>query len=231
MKLSLFITGTDTGVGKTIVTGLLGRYFLEKGYTVGTQKWIQTGCSGASEDLLEHRRLMGSDAIPSGAKNAAPYVLGFASSPHLAARIEGVNIDASRIRTAYTEMKAAFDVLLVEGSGGVLVPYNDRELMIEIVKELDIPCAIVSENKLGAVNHTLLSIEALKSRGINVVGTIFNDMSGKCDPVVAQDNPDIVTRISGVRPLGRILFSDDVGEIYSGVTGVGRNIMEALNAG
>ncbi len=122
----IYVTGTDTGAGKTIVSGLLGRYISEKGYSVITQKWIQTGSKGFPEDIDTHLRLMGRRRrdVAGYSDYISSYNLGFPSSPHLAAGLEGKRIEAGKIKKAYRYLSKRFDFIIAEGVGGALVPYD-----------------------------------------------------------------------------------------------------------
>jgi len=198
----IFIAGTDTGVGKTIVTGLLARYLSTEGYSVITQKWVETGTRGLSKDIDMHLKLMGKrkknveDLLP----HMSPYVFRFASSPHLAAQLEGKRIDAGRIKKSFEFLKKRHDFVIVEGIGGALVPYNRRRLVIDIAKELKLSVIIVAENKLGAINHTLLTIEAIKKRNMKLIGIIFNNWRRKTDKRILSDNIRIIKRwIAGLK--------------------------------
>ena len=113
MEKAIFITGTDTGVGKTVVTALLGRMLAERGVNVTTQKWIQTGCKGTSEDIDVHRSFMKNSDYHS---DMAPYILEFPSSPHLAVSLEGKEIDITKIENSFSRLSERFDVVLVEAA-------------------------------------------------------------------------------------------------------------------
>lgn len=203
----IFITGTDTSVGKTVVTGLLGRYLKEKGLKVATQKWIQTGCMDVSEDILEHDLIMGR-----GPDNATPlrmpYILKYPASPHLASRLDDVKINVENIKAAFNELLESSDVVLAEGAGGLLVPVNEEVLIADIVKDLDIPAILVVENRLGAINQALLTIESMKRRGIRLLGIVFNRLTPRGDEMILNDNKDIIAKISGVTVFGELGYKD-----------------------
>lgn len=215
MAKTLFITGTDTGVGKTVITGLVGRFFLEKGKTVITQKWVETGSSFA-EDINTHLRLMAGNKkeIKEYLKMRAPYVFKFPASPHLAASLENRRISAEKIKHSFYKLVRKRDFLIVEGTGGFLVPINKNKLMAEIVKELNLPVLVVAANRLGAINHTLLTLEALKKRKLKVIGVIFNRLSKKGNEIVFKDNMEIVGRISKVKIFGELIFDRNIEKLY-----------------
>lgn len=186
----IFITGTDTGVGKTVVTGLLARCLREEGRSVITQKWIETGARGFSKDVSTHLRIMGKKRrdIKEYLPHVCPYTFKFASSPHLAARLGRKKINAGRIKRSFRLLQKAHDFVIVEGTGGALVPYNNRRLMIDIAKELRLPVLIVAENRLGAINHALLTIEAVEHRGMKVLGVVFNNWRRAANKQIIDTN-------------------------------------------
>ena len=221
----VFITGTDTGVGKTIVTGLLARYLLDKGNKVITQKWIQTGCKDfAHSDVTIHQHLMGQK---SKAGNVLPYMFKFPASPHLAAEIEKRRITPSKIKRYYKRLEEKFDFVLVEGVGGALVCFDRKNLVIDIAKELNLPVLVVAQNKLGAINHTLLSIEALKKRNFKILGIVFNNLKNE-NARILKDNLKVVKKLSKVRVFGALLWDKKLNKLYDGFLPIGKKIQEQL---
>jgi dethiobiotin synthase len=204
---SLLITGTDTGVGKTIICRHLAGYLQSRGLNVITQKWVQTGCT-ESDDIREHNLTLPASAaqIPNLKELRCPYSLSYAASPHLAAKSHGVEIKAARIEEALITLERHFDVVLVEGSGGALVPLNEEMLMADMAARLNMPVLIVTVNRLGAINHTLLTIEALNARGINVTGLIFNRVERSGDETILRDNIRVISQFSNVPVLGEMPF-------------------------
>ena len=200
----IFIAGTDTGVGKTVVAGLLSRYLLEKGYRVVTQKWVQTGCKGFSSDIDIHLRFMRKkrDDYQGHLCLMMPYVFQFASSPHLAAGSENKRIGVSKIKKCLKALSSQFDFVIVEGVGGLCVPLNAQTMLIDVVKEMNLPVLLVVGNRLGAINHALLSIEALRSRKIKTLGMIFNNVAEGENRTILKNNPRIIKKVSGENLLG-----------------------------
>jgi dethiobiotin synthetase len=226
----VFITGTDTEVGKTVVCGLLARYLMDQGQRVITQKWIQTGAQGFSEDLLAHLSFMGKGRadIEPYASSVCPYLFERPASAHLAAEYEQAVIEPIRIKQAYHILTEAFDTVLVEGLGGALVPYSRDALVLDIVTELALPVCVVVHNKLGAVNHTLLTLEALRTRGLHCLGLIYNDCPGQ-DDFVVQDNPRIIQDITGKSSLGNVPWLDDHEQLVDAFNTIGQAFHRALN--
>ncbi len=225
----IFITATDTGAGKTIVTGLLARYLLEKGHTVITQKWVQTGCKEfMSTDIGEHLKIMGREKndIKPYLGYVLPYMFKKAASPHLASSIENKRINPDRIIKSYRILFSEFDFVIAEGIGGALVPIDKKRLVIDIVKKLDLAVLIVVLNKLGAINHTLLTIEVLKKRNIKVLGVLFNNLDNE-DRAVLKDNPLIVKALSRERIFGAINRRGSLRRLYREFMPIGKRIYEA----
>lgn len=155
----LFITGTDTDVGKTVACAWLLRR-LDGEYW----KPVQAGVEGGT-DVARTRTLSGLDAHRF---HPSAYVLRHPLSPHEAARREGVEIDLNRFRLPPTTRP-----LIVEGAGGVMVPLNAQSFMVDLMARLNLPVILVARTALGTINHTLLSLEALRARGLTVQGVIL----------------------------------------------------------
>ncbi len=216
---AIFVAGTDTGVGKTLVTGLLAWYLISKGRCVITQKWVATG---SAEDIKIHSEIMGlAPTEPRGL--ILPYSFKLAASPHLAARSVRKVINKEKVKKSFVTLSSRYDFVIVEGTGGVLVPISRKSLLIDIVKDLEIPALLVVHNKLGAINHTLLSIEALKARRIPVIGMVFNNLS-KTKKVILDDNQRIVEEISGVAVLGELPRSDNIEMLKNRFKAIGDKI-------
>ncbi len=187
--MALFISGTDTGVGKTWVCAALAGELKRLGVGVTTQKWIQTGCVDQSDDLLVHMAAMGDTHMDA---DRCPYVLPLPASPHLAAKAAGISIDIEIIKRAFHRLSTRYDQVLVEGAGGALVPVNQETLMIDIVRDLRLKVMIVVPNRVGCINHTLLTVEAYERRDIEVMGVVMNPINQEEDPAIAGDNPVII---------------------------------------
>lgn len=169
------VCGIDTGVGKSIVTGLLARHLLKQGKVVITQKLVQTGCSGRAEDILLHRKLMGADWHRlDEQKLTCPYCFPFPASPHLAAKLAGEQIDPAVLDQATRELSGQVDQLLIEGAGGLLVPLTRSLLLLDYLAGHSCPIILVTSPRLGSINHTLLCLEAIKNRSLQLLGLVYN---------------------------------------------------------
>ncbi len=227
---SVFITGTDTEVGKTVVTGLLARYFLDKGESVITQKWVQSGSPKFSIDIANHLKIIGKkkSCIKNELSDVCPYVFKLPASPHLASLRESKTININKIKKSFRALKKKFDWVIVEGIGGALVPLSSKKLVIDIVKELKLPTIVIVGNRLGAINHTLLTIEALRSRGLKIIGLIFNDLSEATNRIVLEDNPKIVEYISKETILGILPYSKNKELLYKKFIPIAKKISNLL---
>lgn len=225
---SVFITGTDTEVGKTIVTGLLADFLLKKGTTVITQKWLQTG-SGQTSDVETHLKLMNKSkaSVEKDLPLIQPYSFAMPASPHLAAAQENIEICPDKIRNSFTQLKNHFDFVIVEGIGGALVPYSDKALVIDIAQQLDLPVIIVAKNKLGAINHTLLTIEAVKARNMKILGIIFNQCENE-NPIILKDNINVIESISTQTVLGTLPWIQDYNSLRRAFEPIGEKFYQQL---
>lgn len=170
-----FVSGIDTDTGKSVVTGLIARSLRARGINAITQKFIQTGCVGISEDILKHREIMG---IPPQEVDkdgtTCPYVMTYPSSPHLAAEIDKVNIDLRRIEECSKKLESLYDVVLLEGAGGLYVPVTRSYFTIDYIREHRYPLILVASSKLGSINHALLSLEVCRRHGVRVAYFVYN---------------------------------------------------------
>ncbi len=170
-----FITAIDTDAGKTLVTGLLGRFLKDNGRNVITMKLSQTGCAKYSEDIELHRKLMRISMLPVDTNGTTcPYVFRLAASPHLSAKMEGVKIEEQVIYNKLVTIQQRFDDVLLEGVGGLMVPLNEDFMVIDFIEKYKYPVILVTSGKLGSINHTLLSLEALYRRNIPLYGIVYN---------------------------------------------------------
>lgn len=173
---TVFVTGIDTGVGKSVATGLMARWFARQGCAVITQKLVQTGCRGpVAEDVAAHRRLMGTGLLDVDRDGTTcPYTFGFPASPHLAARLEDREVDTAVIDRATARLAARFEHVLIEGTGGALAPLAGSLTVLDFVAQRRYPLIVVGSLRLGSINHTLLTLEAAQRRGVEVRGLVVN---------------------------------------------------------
>ena len=169
-----FISGIDTGIGKTYTTGYLAKLWNEQGQKTITQKLVQTGNVDVSEDIEQHRKIMGMGWFPEDdSKLTMPEIFSYPASPHLATKIDGREIDFAKIERATQQLAEKYEVVLLEGAGGLMVPLTIDLLSIDYIAAKQLPVILVSSGRLGSINHTILSLEALKSRGLELYALAY----------------------------------------------------------
>lgn len=185
-KETIFVTGIDTDAGKSYATGWLANHIAATGRSVMTQKFVQTGNEGRSEDIELHRRIMHRDMAAEEYALTAPMIFTYPSSPHLAARVDGREVDIKAIDEARKTLEDRYDTLLVEGAGGMMVPLTERYLTIDYITDRRLDVALVTNAKLGSISHTLLALEAIERRGLNLRYLLYNTHFDT-DPVIAPE--------------------------------------------
>lgn len=177
MSAVIFVTGIDTNIGKSYATAYLKRHFQEQGLRVITQKLIQTGNAGHSEDIELHRHLLSEPWLEVDERGlTAPIVLRYPSSPHLAARLEGKVIDLATLDNATNQLlhTYGYDLVLLEGAGGLMVPISEEYWTIDFIVDRGYPIALTTSGRLGSINHTLLTLACCAERQIEVPYLIYN---------------------------------------------------------
>ncbi len=192
-KQAFFITGTDTGAGKTYVACQLLRHYAAQGLKVVGMKPVAAGrefVHGAwvHDDV---QKLIAASNVVAPIEFVNPYSFDEAIAPHIAAEKVGVEIKIEVILHAYQQLSQMADVVIVEGAGGFLVPLNDKETLADLVSALSTPVIVVVGVKLGCINHTLLTAEAITARGLHFYGWIANQI----DPNMRAANENIATLI------------------------------------
>ena len=193
----LFVSGIDTDAGKTFATAWLASRLAGDGKRVITQKFIQTGNEGYSEDIEAHRRLTGTGPLPEDAEGlTAPEIFSYPASAQLAARIDGRPIDLAKITAATEELSRRYDWVLVEGAGGLMVPIEDGYFTADYVAEKGYPLVLVTNGVLGSINHTVLSLESIRARKIPLKAVIYNTFFDR-DATIAEDTREFIRRYLG----------------------------------
>lgn len=200
----IFVTGTDTGIGKTVISSAISAFFsLRKQMNVGVMKPFECGLSKTDKDLLPWDAICLREASGSNddLNTISPYTLEAPVAPEVAAMLEHVNIDINMVDKIYHSLAKSHDLLVIEGAGGVLVPIRENFFFADLIQKWNAPTLIVSRLGLGTINHTLLTNHLLKERGIKVIGVILNNTDGLGD-LPAQTNPDILRKYLDVPVLG-----------------------------
>ena len=188
-----FVSGIDTEIGKTYATGYLAKLWTAQGQRVITQKLVQTGNVDVSEDIAKHREIMGSGWFQEDhEKLTMPQIFSYPASPHLATRLDGRALDFAKIEAATKLLAERFDVVLLEGAGGLMVPLTTEILTIDYIAQHQFPVILVTSGGLGSINHTLLSLEALKHRGLDLYAVVYNLKDQSKDPIISQDTADFL---------------------------------------
>ena len=199
----LFVSGIDTDIGKTYATGLLAKSLMQQGVNVITQKLVQTGISkqadgelGIADDILSHRQLMQMPLQPCDLDfTTCPYRYEKPASPHLSAALANQPLNINVITDATKALQVDYEMVLLEGAGGLLVPINEQLLTLDYIAEQGYPIVLVTSGRLGSINHTLLSLEAIKSRGLMIHSVIYNhihDDAEQTDAEIANSTIDFL---------------------------------------
>jgi len=227
----LFVTGTDTGIGKTVLSSLLLAELRRRGIHAAPMKPVQTGCvkldpenpgadrssgirhrSFSSPDLdyslsMAQMRVSGEDYT-----NMCPYCFETACSPHLAAELAGAEIDINKIVIAAQSMIVTYEFIVAEGAGGILVPLNRRETMLDLMRTLNFPVLVAARPNLGTLNHTLLSIRALRAEGLRIAGIVIIQSEPLKTGFIEEDNRTTVEQFGTVPILGEIPYCEQLQE-------------------
>jgi dethiobiotin synthetase len=215
---NIFVTGTDTGVGKTVVTAALVSLARAGGIDAVPMKPVQTGCvfrDGAwdAPDISFVLGAAGLNVSSEEQRVMCPYRFELPCSPHLAAEKAGSEIAMDTIVECFHTLAKRHEMVVVEGAGGILVPVHDTVMMIDIMKRLDLPVVLVSRPGLGTLNHTLLSLHELQRWNIAVVGVIFCDAQPASGDYIERDNKATIERLGGVSILGTMPYITEIGSI------------------
>jgi dethiobiotin synthetase len=195
----IFIAGTGTGVGKTFITASIYRELELNNKAVITQKWVQSG-SKNYDDIKSHLNVQNKTLkdVDPYLKAMCPYQFDFPGSPHLAAAQENDEVSVEKCLTATQSLSNIVDFVLVEGSGGLMVPLNPHQTYCDVLEKTKYPTVLVVDNTLGSINHALLSIEALKSRQVPIIGVVFTQINPNENELILKDNPEIVAKLSDI---------------------------------
>tara|TARA_B100001113_G_C21023060_1_gene584404 strand:- start:215 stop:898 length:684 start_codon:yes stop_codon:yes gene_type:complete len=227
MSQPLIIVGTDTGCGKTIVTGLLAHYLSSSNKCrVSTQKLIQTG-NTTDNDLATHDHYAPNMTdLPLSLR--CPYSFPDPVSPHFAAEIQSQTINIDRITTAFYALSKQVDYLLCETSGGIMVPYSKNTTQLDILIQLNVPVIVVAANQLGSLNHTLLTVNRLLSEKLPVCGVILSQPYSNIDADLLANNESTLRHWLPVPVLGSLPYRTKTDLLHSEFKPIAKQLIQIL---
>ena len=211
MEKGVFVVGTDTGVGKTIVAAGLAFALREKGMKVGVMKPVATGCVGYNNRLISHDAVYLFEAAQNEyAPLTSPFRFRNPVAPSVAEIYEQAKVDVKRIIQSYKQLAKIYDFVIVEGIGGLMVPLHKKYYVANLIRDLKLPIIIVSQAGLGAINHTLLTIDSAVIRGLAIKGVIFNRAPVVNFSLSELTNPKVIHELTGLPILGSLPELEDI---------------------
>lgn len=208
MSKGIFITGTDTGVGKTYVAAGIAAALKQRGIDPGVMKPVETGCRARRGRLIprDTGMLMKAAGVGDSASLVNPYQFRKPLAPFVAANLEKKKIEPAKIITAFQALSKKHEFMIVEGAGGILVPLSRTYFYLDLAEDIGLPVLIVARPGLGTINHTLLTITALRQRKITIAGVVINHAEAGKPGLAEKTNPALIEKLSGVKLLGIIPF-------------------------
>lgn len=218
MARGIFVLGTDTSVGKTVVSAGLTYLLLTKGYSTCYFKPVSSGIVIEGENFIpgDARFVKTVSGLDECDYNITPYCFKTPVSPHLASRIENISVNVDSIKEKFRYLKSKYEFIITEGCGGLIVPLTDNGYMIyHLVRDLGIGCIIVARAGLGTINHTVLTVRYAQSVGIEIKGIIIN---GYIQSLCHDDNIETIKKLANIPVIGIIPAMDDidVGKLQAG---------------
>jgi len=210
MGKCIFVTGTDTDVGKTVIVAGLASSLKRAGKKVAVYKPVQCG------DLLEGNIKSPDLALVKELSNIQDqdlvndFSFSLAASPHLAAKHDKAKVDIQTIKDHTKSLLNSYDIVLIEGAGGLIVPLTRNYTVLNLIEDLSVPVLIISRAGLGTINHTSLTVNALKALEIPILGVILNYFKGG---VIEEDNKKIITELNNIPIIGIVPFSKNIKDL------------------
>ena len=198
----IFVTGTDTEIGKTFIACGFAALLKQAGVEVGVMKPISTGDTRDAEFL----RLAAQVDDPMDLIN--PITLRYPLAPSVSANIEGRHVDLSAVTRAYAILKEKYDYMIVEGVGGIAVPITDDKLVVHLIKEIGLPILIVADAGLGTINHTMLTVAFARKYDIQILGIVLNRFRTEKVSFVEMTNPSEIERMTQIPVIGLVPFDE-----------------------
>ena len=209
MGSGIFVTGTDTGVGKTFVACAVAGVLRDAGYRIGVMKPAESGGAEIDGKLVpeDAARLRDWSGCQVPLEKICPYSLREPLAPSIAAERQGIKIDIDHLLKIYNEISAAHDLTIVEGAGGLMVPLLPSYTYADFAKLLKVPLIVVAANRLGAVNHLLLTLEHASCRGLTTLGYVLNNLVPERS-LAAETNRETLSTLTAAVCLGEFSFYD-----------------------
>jgi len=211
-KAGLFITGTDTGVGKTLIAGAIARILTGKGLKVGVFKPIATGCKRRWEGFISEDTEFLCYCANSDLSLSTITPVGYPTpaAPIVSVACDGPAIDFDRISAAYKDICQNSDIVIVEGIGGVRVPLTEEFDVLDLAVEFAMPAVIVARPNLGTINHTLMTIDCVRAAELKIAGVVINGYKATESTVAEDTAPEVIAKCSGVDILSVVPFDETV---------------------
>ena len=202
--MNLFVTGTDTGVGKTFITAGIAAELASEGAKVGVYKPVETGAPKNADKKFFSNDLEFIKKIAPQVQTKSSYLLEIPAAPMVSADVEDVVIEKNIIKKDYEELSKTCDIVIVEGAGGLMVPFAKDFLAADIAKMFNMPVLIVAKPDLGTINHTLLTIEFAKKKGLKIAGVVINNYPENTTDVAIKTAPMIIQKFSDIPYLATV---------------------------
>ena len=211
MTQGIFITGTGTEIGKTVIAGGLAASLKQTGTNVGVMKPISTGDT-ADAQFLKHAAQVDDER-----SSINPIYLRYPLAPSVAARMEGKEIDLSCVETAFAKLRQKYDFVIVEGVGGIAVPIQDDFLVVHLIKRLQLPILIVAQVGLGTLNHTLLTVAFARQFELQITGIVLNRLCAETAGLAEATNPVEIENLTGIPVIGIVPYEKRLDTAYPDV--------------
>lgn len=228
MNTGFFITGTDTGVGKTVVAGAFIRAIEMLGVRACGMKPVESGCRRQGDVLVppDGVFLKNIARMDENVDEIAPYAFEAPLAPMVAAEMEGVEIDYRVIKKAFNSLLKKYGAVVAEGAGGLLVPIREDFSVLDMARSFELPLVVVARPSLGTLNHTLLTVKHALSEGLQVAGVVINYANPPEGTLAEQSNPEAMKRLSPVPLIGVFPYLDDMS-----MEGIDRAVVKNLELG
>lgn len=200
MTRGIFVTGTGTEIGKTVIAGGLAAVLKQTGIDVGVMKPISTG------DTTDAQFLKHAAQVDDELSVINPIFLRHPLAPSVAARIEDRDIDLRSVETAFATLGKRYDFVIVEGVGGIAVPIRDNFLVVQLIQQLQLPILIVATTGLGTLNHTLLTVAFAQQFNIQIAGIVLNGLRQETAGLAEATNPVEIEKLTGVPVIGVVPY-------------------------